>query len=212
MFGRQTEFKETVGAPGQVVPKRPAGLSVSPISRSETSLDEFDPERADEFDPQRSVRQMLMRMWVVVQEAEELKHVAAPILPSNAEGESHSVSHLPLRSWCSACVREAEQMPTVSVDYRLFGQLEDRAHDTLPVLIVRDRKGKGIWSRPVPSKGVTHPHPVRALMADLDFMDYRRVILKSDQEPSIGALCDAVKNGSHGEIVPEASPKGREQE
>ena len=35
----------------------------------------------------------------------------------------------------------------------------------------------------------------------------RRVIL-SDQEPSFVALCDAVKNGWHGEIVPEASPKG----
>ena len=39
-------------------------------------------------------------------------------------------------------------------------------------------------------------------------MGYKRVILKSDQEPSIVALCDAVKNGWHGEIVPEASPKG----
>ena len=74
--------------------------------------------------------------------------------------------------------------------------------------IVRDRKSKGIWSHPVPSKGGTHPYPVRALMADLDFMGYKRVILKSNQEPSIVALCDAVKNGWHGDIVPEASPKG----
>ena len=58
------------------------------------------------------------------------------------------------------------------------------------------------------SKGVVHPYPARALMADLDFMGYKRVILKSDQEPSIVALCDAVKNGWHGEVVPEASPKG----
>ena len=72
----------------------------------------------------------------------------------------------------------------------------------------RDRKSKGIWSHPVPSKGVVHPHPARVLMADLDFMVYKRVILKSDQEPSIVALCDAVKNGWHGEVVPEASPKG----
>ena len=35
LLGRQTEFTEAVGAPGQVVPKRPPGLSVSPISRSE---------------------------------------------------------------------------------------------------------------------------------------------------------------------------------
>ena len=60
----------------------------------------------------------------------------------------------------------------------------------------------------MPSKGVLHPCPARALMADLDFMVYKRVILKSDQEPSIVALCDAVKNGWHGEVVPEASPKG----
>ena len=32
-------------------------------------------------------------------------------------------------------------------------------------------------------------------MADLDFMGYKRVILKSDQEPRIVPLCDTVKNG-----------------
>ena len=59
----------------------------------------------------------------------------------------------------------------------------------------------------MPSKGVTHPYLARALMTDLDFMEYTRLILKSDQEPSIVALRDAVKHGWHGEIVPEGSPK-----
>ena len=88
----------------------------------------------------------------VVPEAEELKHVPAPVLPSKAEVEAHNVSHLPFRSWCSACVRgrglslghrkvdtktkEAEQIATVCVDYGFFKQLEDRAHNTLPVLTV----------------------------------------------------------------------------
>ena len=94
------------------------------------------------------------------------------------------------------------------MDYGFFGQREDRSHDTLPVLIVRDRKSKGIWSHPVPSKGLVHPYPARALMNDLDFMVYRRIVLKSDHNPSIVALCDAVKKGLHGEIVPEAAPKG----
>ena len=122
----------------------------------------------------------------MTQEAEELKSVFAPVLPSKEEVEAHNVSHLPFRSWCSACVRgrglslghhkvdamtkEAEQMPTVSVDYGFFGQPEDRVHDSLPVLFVRDRKSKGIWSHPVPSKRVVHPYLARALMADLDFM------------------------------------------
>ena len=65
----------------------------------------------------------------VVQKAEELKHVPVAILPSKAEVESHSASHLQFRIWCPACVRgrrlslghrkvdtktkEAEQIPTV---------------------------------------------------------------------------------------------------
>ena len=81
-----------------------------------------------------------------VTSAEELRHVPASVLPSEAEVEAHNVSHLP-------------------------------------------------WSHPVQSKGGVHPYPARALMADLDFMGYKRVILKSDQEPSIVAFCDAVKNG-----------------
>ena len=161
----------------------------------------------------------------VVQEAEELKHVPAPVLPSKEEVEPYNVSHLPFRSWCSACVRGRglslghrkvdmkNKGGRTNTDYLrgpcgFFGKPEGRAHDTLPVLIVQDRKSKGIWSHPVPSKGVTHPYPARALMTELDFMGYKRVILKSDQEPSIVALCDAVKNGWHGEIVPEESPKG----
>ena len=121
---------------------------MSPISRSETSVDEFDPRRADEFDPERVDKFGPTHAdEFLVQEAEELKHVLAPILPSKAEVESHNVSHLSFRSWCSACVRgrglslghrkdntkmkEAEQIPTVSVDYGFFGQPEDRAHDTL---------------------------------------------------------------------------------
>ena len=104
MLGRQTEFTEAVGAAGQVVPKRPAGSSVSPISRSEIGLDvnveesgpvraddEFDPERVDEFGPTDADED-------VVQEAEELEHVSAPIFPFKVEVESHNVSRLPFRS------------------------------------------------------------------------------------------------------------------
>ena len=190
--------------------ERPAGLPVSPVTSAETNMDvsveESGPASVEEFGPTDADED-------VVQEAEELKHVPAPVLPARAEVESHNVSHLPFRSWCSVCVRgrglslghrkvdaemmEAEEIPIVSVDHGFFGQPEDSAHDTLPVLIVRDRKSKGIWSHPVPSTGVTHPYPAKALMTELDFTEHKRVTLKSDQEPSIVALCDAVKHGWH---------------
>ena len=49
--------------------------------------------------------------------------------------------------------KEAEQITRISVDHGFFGQPEDRAHNTLPVLVVLDRKSK-------------------ALLDDLDFMVY----------------------------------------
>ena len=138
-------------------PKRPTGSSVSVEESGPVRADEFDLEGVDEFGPTDADEDV----------------VPAPILPSKAEAESHNVSHLPFRSWCSASVRgpglslghrkvdtktkEAEQIQTVSVDYGLFGQPEDRSHDTLPVLIVRDRKSKGVWSYPVPVEGCDAP-------------------------------------------------------
>ena len=104
----------------------PLVKSCSPMTRSETNLDasveESGPVRADEFGPTDADED-------VVQKAEELKHVPAAILPSKAEVEPHSVSHLQFRIWCRACVRgrglslghrkvdkktkESEQIPTV---------------------------------------------------------------------------------------------------
>ena len=102
MLGHPTEYAEAVGALGQVVPKRPAGLSIRkrPITRSQTNLDmnveESGPVRADEFDLQRVDEfSPTSADEYVVQEAEKLKHVLAPILPSKAEVESDNVSHLP---------------------------------------------------------------------------------------------------------------------
>ena len=68
VLGRQSEFTEAVGAPGQVVPLRPAGLSVSPITRSETNLDmsvkESGPVKNSILSElMNAVRQVLMTMW-----------------------------------------------------------------------------------------------------------------------------------------------------
>ena len=149
----------------------------------------------------------------MVQEADELKHLPAPILPSEAEVEAHNVSHLPFRSWCSACVRgrgpslglrrvvAKKKGGRTDTDCLcgILGSLGNRKTEHMThsqyLLTVRDRMSRGIWSHPVPSSRVTHPYLARALMADLDFMGYRIVILKPDQELSIVALCDAVKNG-----------------
>ena len=148
----------------------------------------------------------------VVQEADQLKHDSFPakVLPSKAEVEAHSVSHLPFRRWCSACVRgrglrwvtakSAQKRSTQSRYQRVLWTMDSSGslkteHTThfQCSFIVRDRRSNGIWSQPVSAKGVAHPYPAKALLADLDVMCYERVILKSDQEPGVVTLCESVK-------------------
>ena len=72
----------------------------------------------------------------------------------------------------------------------------------MPVLVVRDRKSKALFSHLVPAKGVEHFYPEHALS----------VVLKSDQESSIKALAEAVKNSFAARdgvrVQLENSPKG----
>ena len=82
----------------------------------------------------------------------------------------------------------------------------------MPVLVVRDRFTKAIFSHLVPAKGTTHYYPEIALLGDINFLGYTSLTLKADQEPSVIALATAVvKNtlSSQGISVQlENSPKG----
>ena len=117
--------------------------------------------------------------------------------------EHEDSNHAQYRSWCSACVRgrakanphkqvgdaekEEEQIPTISIDYGFFSKKQEagvasssKDGRSLPVLIVKDRRSKAIWSVPVPKKGVEHPYPSRKLLQILDTTGYRRVIVSRD--------------------------------
>ena len=97
-----------------------------------------------------------------------------PIQPTEEMVKAHEVSHLPFRAWCAACVRgrgksdphrskpenqPAALFPAVSMDY-----VADHA---LPILVLTDRQSKSVWAHAVPSKGIGHPYPVAAVVADL---------------------------------------------
>ena len=93
--------------------------------------------------------------------------------------------------------------------YGFFGSEGDGGADSgHPILICKDRISKKRASVPVPSKGAQHPYPVKAVAKFLKGLGYKRVILKSDQEPSIVAPCKATKTNWDGELIPENSPKG----
>ena len=112
--------------------------------------------------------------------------------------------------------QDDEGRPVVSLDYGFFGSPGELPADAvggqkMPVLVVRDRFTKAIFSHLVPAKGTEHYYPEIALLRDIKFLGYTSLTLKSDQEPSIIALATAVKNtlSSQGISVQlENSPKG----
>merc|ERR1711989_35153 len=62
-----------------------------------------------------------------------------------------------------------------------------------------------IFARVVPHKGV-HPYAVKNTAADVASLGYSELLLKSDNEPSIVALKEAVRMERHERIVMENSP------
>ena len=135
------------------------------------------------------------------------------------------VSHIPYRAWCSHCVRgrgksfahhrvnrqeDPEEVPVVSIDRLRFLRRTRRAS-------CRCR-----WWRPNACPGGEGPQeqsfvftlgaPEHALVRDIKFLGYPSVVIKSDQEPAIKALAEAVKNSFAAKggvrVQLENSPKG----
>ncbi|CAE6971968.1 unnamed protein product [Symbiodinium sp. CCMP2592] len=154
-----------------------------------------------------------------VDEGQSAQPLARPDRPTPEMIAAHEVSHVPYRSWCRACVAgrgrayqhkasgQESTVPVISMDYLYFNERTDGAG--LPTIVLRDRHSKAIFSHLLPCKGTTgSTHPERAILKDLEFLGYKKLVLKNDQEASIKALSLAVRNGFSGEIVPEESPKG----
>ena len=89
------------------------------------------------------------------------------------------------------------------VDYR-------DSSGNLKVLVSRDTKGY-VCANVVPRKG-DHPYAVQRIGHDLaNIMGYKRVILKSDQEPAIKKLKASVRREFSLEIPDEESAVGDSQ-
>ena len=197
-----------------VLPKRRAGyqavrppLTIAPLDNPTASVGALGPKEAEQE--------------AAAEEATAAPTMAAPEQPTTQMIEAHRASgHLPFRSWCSSCVRgrgrslahrkqnkDQETIPTISVDFGFFGSEENPNKDN-PVLVIKDRKSRAIWAHMLPSKGIDQPYGVKSLVRALTTTGYKRVIIKSDQEPAIKALVAKAIEEWHGEAVPEMSPKG----
>ena len=151
-----------------------------------------------------------------------------PGVPSKREVEAHREDHVPYRCWCEHCVKgrgsgephvpgPCGAVPVVSFDYLLvtkngeFRQKGEGQYEILlKILVVKDSKSKAIFAHVVPQKGVGEDRfVVDCLRKDLLWLGYPRVLLKSDNEPSIKKLLTEVLKGvriDSGEQAAEKSP------
>ena len=157
-------------------------------------------------------------------EAIEARAARVPVRPTQAEIDLHMTTHLPFRSWCAHCVRgkskgkphhkaegEPKEVPTVAIDYMFMHESQDiREEKGMPILVARDLIDGGhgtgmIFARVVPNKGV-QPYAVKNLAADIALLGHPEIVLKSDGEPSIVALKEAVKMERPERIAIESLP------
>ena len=151
-----------------------------------------------------------------VEESRNMNIENRPTLPTKEEVAEHQVTHWPTRDWCEHWVKgEAVSSthkhshnkgengtPTSSFDYCSMAP-EEREEGTIPILAVYDNNTMGIWTLPVAAKG-TDEEAVRWLVGVIEDMGYagERIVLKSDQEPSILALKRAVVVTRDGQTCP----------
>ena len=85
---------------------------------------------------------------------------------------------------------KVQLVPHVSMDYGFLGQNEE---DALPIIIIRDHASHTTCSHAVPCKGTTgSPYPVRQVAYSIARLGHKKIIFKSDDEPAIVALRNAI--------------------
>ncbi|CAE7551092.1 unnamed protein product [Symbiodinium sp. CCMP2592] len=121
------------------------------------------------------------------EEAQRAKPLRAPPVPTPQMVAEHEVTHIPYRSWCPACVAGRG---------RAYSHHHEGRDSTVPVV-----SADYLYFS---EKGV----PGKRCFRDLNWLGYKRLVLKTDQENAIKALGAAVKAGFPEDLTLEESPKG----
>ena len=153
----------------------------------------------------------------------KMMKMSDPKEPSEEEKKEHMKTHLPFRNWCRHCIRgrgkEAAHrkqegctgLPEVHFDYAFMGDEAD-AGNTVPMLVARVRGIRMTLATAVPRKsaGTFVVSRVIAFLKEVG-IEKLDIIAKSDQEPAIVSLVDAIgrqKAILGGRWVVECSPVG----
>ncbi len=160
----------------------------------------------------------------VGEEAARARAIKTGAVPSDKEVEERNLGHAAFRSWRPHRVkRRAEsygrvkkaqdegEVPKVVVDYtRTRSEQEKEEEKGTPIVVAKDNKTKTIMARIAPSNEA-ESYGVETVDMMVERLGYRKLIMRSDDEPAILALKEAVRRESHVEIVLYKVPVGDHQ-
>ena len=146
-----------------------------------------------------------------------------PVAFTSLEREKHEVTHLPLASWCRACVMSRSQsdphrrvrkykgsseVPVVSFDFCFARQTQQVKAD--PIIVMRDHQTRTTFAHLLPGKSTANElysrHVLNLVLRDLEFLAHKKVVLKSDQEPAMIALQQRIRQARSDQTILENSP------
>lgn len=141
-----------------------------------------------------------------------------PGTPSKQEIEEHSLTHLPFRAWCPHCVaarakdmkhlvdrwKQSGNTPVIGVDYAFMNKTHSdlTTMSSITTLVAKDQKSKHVCALPVPKKGVDEEeYATRSLLRCVNCLCYKKMVMKSDQEPAIIRLLEHLRGYKGSDIV-----------
>ena len=145
-----------------------------------------------------------------------------PKVPTSAQVAAHNLTHLPYRTWCAHCVaarrpnshhlsassNSQRSTPLLVADYCFIRDNEDE--ETATVLVACLYPSRTMLATVVPAKGADD-YAIAAVGKEIDVSGLTRMTIKSDQEPAIHSLIQAVRRERPETIecmAPEESPVG----
>jgi hypothetical protein len=145
----------------------------------------------------------------------------APTQPSNTEREKHEVTHCPYRPWCPICVagrgqksghkrqkRDGGELPRFAMDYGFLG---DEGQPTASLLVMRELKTGMMLGMIVEKKGVGATWVEQRVANFINMFGHKKLLVRSDNEPSILALRKKIVELVDGQVIQEDSIKGESQ-
>jgi len=153
-------------------------------------------------------------------EAPKIKTVKDPGDPTLDEIESHNAGgHNPYRSWCPVCIegrgkedphfkskeKEKQGKPVIGLDYKTFGQEGDR-DDKATVIVMRCMRTMKSFVHVCLAKGPSDEWIIDQLVRDIDSLGYADIIIKTDGEPALVKVMEAIQKKRKHQTIPQHPP------